>query len=315
VLTPPALALLAKQDDVVSRAQLLDLGLDDNVIERMLRRRELFRAARGVYRRHPGDPSWTQSVWIACLRFAPAAADPASTLALVGIGHRPKRVGVVVEHERRVVGEKGIAVTRMRDFTKQTKLDQHPPRLKLERAAILAASGKPDEQAVVALLADVTHSRRTTPARLRRHLRGLSRVAHRALIEAVLVDLEDGQCSNLERLFVARVERPHGLPPGQRQVRRRTDGKVVYRDVEYLGGLLVVELDGRLGHDTSEERWADAERDLVTTLQGGRTLRLVWQQVLDSCRAAQVVAALLGALRWQGRAVPCGPGCPIPPPS
>ena len=311
MLSPSVLSLLTKQDGVVSRAQLLELGLDDNRIEVLVHRRELAPVARGVYRHTEVDPSWTQSVWTACLRYSPAVADPLTTLALAGIVERPQRVGVVVDHERRVSGEKRIRVTRMRGFRQHTRLNLHPPQLALEQAVIMAASATSDEQSMVGLLADVTHSRRTTAGRLLAHLARVRRVGGRALIEAVLTDLAEGMCSNLERLYVHRVERAHGLPVGERQVRGRVNGKVVYRDTEYLGGLLRVELDGRVGHDTSDERWADAERDLDTALSGGRTLRLVWQQVLDSCRAAQVVAALLRACGWTGRPTPCGPDCPV----
>ena len=311
MLSPSVLSLLIKQDGVVSRPQLLEMGLDDNAIEVLVRRRELIPVARGVYRRTETEPSWTQSVWIACLRYSPAVADPTTTLALAGIADRPKRVGVVVDHSRRVAGEKRIRVTRMRGFAERSKPDLHPPQLKLEAAVMAAASERTDEKAVVTLLADVVHSRRTTAARLLKELARTSRVRGRSIIEAVLADLADGLCSNLERMYVDRVERAHGLPTGERQVRGRVNGRVVYRDTEYLGGLLRIELDGRVGHDTSAERWADAERDLDTTLSGGRTLRLVWQQVLDSCRAARVVAALLSACGWTGQPTPCGPDCPI----
>lgn len=311
MLSSAVLALLSKQDGVVSRSQLLEHGLDDNAIEVLVRRRVLTPVARGIYRRTDSEVSWNQQVWTACLRYSPAVADPLTTLALAGIVDRPKRVGVVVEHRRRVSGEKRIRITRMREFHRRSKPDLHPPQLRLDAAAILAASDRKDEQAVVTLLADVTHSRRTTAARLLKELARTPRVRGRAIIEAVLGDLADGLCSNLERMYVDRVERPHGLPAGERQVRGRVDGKVVYRDTTYLGGLLVVELDGRVGHDTSDERWADAERDLDTILSGGRTLRLVWQQVLDSCRAARVVSALLVACGWTGQAIPCGPTCPL----
>lgn len=307
-----ALGLLTRQDGVVSRPQLLGLGIDDNAIEVLVRHHYLAPVARGVYRRTDTEPSWHQSVWTACLRYAPAVADPVTTLALAGLVERPRRVGVVVDHQRRVGGEKVIRVTRMRDFSDVARLDRHPPQLDIDLAAILAAESQPDEQSAVTVLADVTHSRRTTPERLRAQLSRLSRVAGRALLDAVLADLQDGACSNLERMYVHRVERAHGLPSARRQARVRLDGTVAFRDNEYLGGRLNIELDGRLGHDTSEDRWTDAERDLATALLGGRTLRLVWQQVLDSCRAAWVVARLLRACGWNGRPSRCGPTCSLP---
>jgi very-short-patch-repair endonuclease len=81
--------------------------------------------------------------------------------------------------------------------------------------------------------------------------------------------------------------------------------------VEYLAGLLVVELDGRLGHELSRDRWADAARDARTLVQGGRTLRLTWGQVLEPCRAAHLVAQLLTSLGWRDAPRPCSAACEV----
>jgi hypothetical protein len=309
VLPPAASALLSTQDGVASRAQLLAARVDDNAIEVAVRRRELTRIARGVYVDHTGEPSWQQRVWAACLRFSPAVADPATTLSLEGIAERPSRIGVAVDAGRFVGGEKEVRVLRTRDFAEQARLDLHPPRLRLEAATVAHAGGLRDEQALVGFLSDVVGSRRTTAARLLERVAATRRLPRRHLVHAVLTDLEDGMCSNLERIYTHRVERAHGLPAASRQVRTRAGDRVTFRDNEYLDGLLVVELDGRVGHDTSADRWADAERDLHTTLHGGHTLRLVWQQALDSCRAAVVVGSLLGAVGWTGRPTPCGVDC------
>ncbi len=296
---------------MVSRTQLAGLGVDDSAIETAVRRRVLVRAGRGVYVDHTGALSWEQSVWVACLRYSPAVADPLTTLALERIVDRPTQVGVMVAWSRRVGGEPRVRVRRTRAFHAQARLDLHPPRLRLDHAAIERVAVLDDEQAVVGLLADVVGCRRTTASRLGEQAATTPRIARRDLVTSVLADLEAGVSSNLERLYLHRVERAHGLPSGLRQVRTRVRERWTYRDVDYLDRLLVVGLDGRAGHDTSPQRWADAERDLVTALQGGRTLRLVWQQVLDSCRAAAVVGDLLGAVGWRGRPRACGPGCSV----
>ena len=155
MLPPRACALITKQDGVVSRSQLFGLGVDDNAIEVAVRRRELTRIGRGVYVDHTGDPAWEQNVWAACLRYAPAVADPATTLALNGIGDKPVRIGVAVDWKRYVGGEKRIRVLRTRSFDDQAQLDLNPPRLRLEHAAIEHASSLVDEQAMVGVLADV----------------------------------------------------------------------------------------------------------------------------------------------------------------
>ncbi|MFV8246203.1 hypothetical protein [Mycolicibacterium peregrinum] len=84
---------------------------------------------------------------------------------------------------------------------------------------------------------------------------------------------------------------------------------VCYRDAEY-GERLVVELDGRVFHDSATLRDADFERDLDAAVDGRSTVRLSYGQVFDRpCRTASKIAQLLQrhGIVVAGRA--CGPGC------
>jgi hypothetical protein len=165
------------------------------------------------------------------------------------------------------------------------------------------------DAAAVAVLGDACQLRRTTPQRLADALLDLSRLPRRRLLTEVLDDVAAGACSALERRYLLRVERPHGLPTAQRQRRVREGRSSAYRDVEYLGTGLVVELDGRLGHERPADRWADLDRDVATALRGGLTVRLGWQQSLQPCRTAAAVSLLLAARGWTGRPVLCSPDC------
>jgi hypothetical protein len=70
----------------------------------------------------------------------------------------------------------------------------------------------------------------------------------------------------------------------------------------------LVELDGRLGHDGTEDRWDDLDRDVASAVDGDLTVRAGWRQVLDPCRLATAVAAILQARGWEDEAQPC-PRC------
>jgi hypothetical protein len=111
----------------------------------------------------------------------------------------------------------------------------------------------------------------------------------------------------LEREYLERVERPHSLPGGRRQLRVGTKSGVVYRDNAI--GELLVELDGRLFHDTAQQRDADHERDLDAAVAGQGTVRLTWGQVVDRpCTTAAKLSRILELNGLPaGRA--CGPGC------
>ncbi|NYJ03394.1 hypothetical protein HNR19_004092 [Nocardioides thalensis] len=123
----------------------------------------------------------------------------------------------------------------------------------------------------------------------------------------MLDDVAGGTCSTLEHGYVARVERPHGLPTGQRQFRESDKGPL-YRDAVYLRGIAVVELDGRLFHSKVWQRDRDMERDLDVFAAARATTRLGWGQVFDRpCSTAMKIGAGLNALGWDGAAH----GCPL----
>jgi hypothetical protein len=126
----------------------------------------------------------------------------------------------------------------------------------------------------------------------------------------VLTDVAEGTCSVLEHAYLHRVERPHGLPRPQRQERGVTSTGIVYRDLEY--GTLIVELDGRLFHNTVGQRDKDFERDLDAAVEGRDTRRISWGQVFDRpCSTAGKLGQLLQVRGWQGEPHPCGPTCAL----
>jgi hypothetical protein len=67
---------------------------------------------------------------------------------------------------------------------------------------------------------------------------------------------------------VVRIHRTHGLPRGRRQAPLDAGLGSEFQDVAYLRRGLVVELDGRLFHDTARARDVDLDRDLDTAALG-----------------------------------------------
>lgn len=191
-------------------------------------------------------------------------------------------------------------------------MEPRAPRTRYDDAVIDVASGRTDELATIETLAEACRARRTTPERLLVALRGRQRISRRGFLESVLGDVAAGACSVLEQAYVERVERPHGLPPGARQVAAESTLGRVLRDVEYDAFGLVVELDGRLHHGSARQRDRDLDRDLDAAVDGRRTVRLGWGQVLDrSCLTAQRVAVLLTRRGWTDRPLSCGDDCPL----
>jgi len=106
------------------------------------------------------------------------------------------------------------------------------------------------------------------------------------------------------------VERAHDLPRGERQVRESTEQGTVYRDVRYRAFRVLVELDGRLGHEGFGERAADLTRDLLSAAGDQLTVRIGWHQSeFEPCATAAAIGTVLRNRGWTGTVKPCGVSC------
>ncbi|WP_309650506.1 type IV toxin-antitoxin system AbiEi family antitoxin domain-containing protein [Nocardioides sp.] len=304
--------LLRDQDGLVSRRQALGLGLKQHDLERMLRRRELATVHPGVYVEHTGPLTWKQRAWAAVLLAGPGSA--LSHTSAVRIAEGPGRrhvddrdIEVAVDADRNVTPAQGVHVHRLRDFTDRALTNLAPPRIRYDDAVLDVTLDAPTRLDTVAVLADACGGRRTTAQRLLRTARSRSRVRDRASLLGVLEDVAEGTCSVLEHGYLDRVLRPHGLPEGLRQVRYSHAGRT-YTDVDH-GGVLV-ELDGRLFHDSAVARDLDLGRDLSAAVDGLETLRLGYGQVFrDGCATAAAVGAVLQRRGWDGEPTRCA-DCP-----
>ncbi|QBX56049.1 hypothetical protein EXE58_11640 [Nocardioides seonyuensis] len=314
---------LAQQHGVVSRAQALALGLEAHDVRRLVRRRELTPLFAGVYLDHTGVATWLQRAWGAVLFCGPrarasgdellgAALGGASAMRAAdgpGRGRDSGSIHVVVPRERRVTPPAGVEVVRTFGLADRVQWNLGPPRLRYDDAALDAALSARDDFAAIGTVARAVQSRHTTALRMKELLDQRARAPRRDFLSSVLEDVGLGTCSVLEHGYLHLIERPHGLPAGQRQHRVETESGVVYRDVAY--GMRLVELDGRLWHDTAEQRDKDFERDLDAAVEGRGTVRLTYGQVFDRpCSTAAKIARLLESAGWPaGHA--CGPGCAL----
>jgi hypothetical protein len=316
-MNPDVKQLLSLQDEVISRQQALANGLEQHDLRRMVRRREWAVVHPGVYVAHTGPLTWHQRAWAAVLLAWPAALGAESALrAADGPGARDdtadRTLHVVVDrHRSGLVTPADVRIQHLAGFEDRVLWNMTPPRVRYEEAALEVAAKAATELAAVAALAKACQTRRTTARRLLTALDGRARAARREWLEEVLRDIAEGTCSALEHGFLVHVERAHGLPTARRQVRATASVGVVYRDAEY-GEECVLELDGRLGHDSVPRRDADFERDLDAALEGKSTVRLSWGQVFDRpCTTAVKLVKFLRAHGVPVSARSCGPGCPV----
>lgn len=242
--------MLRRQSGVIARRQLVELGATPADLQRFLRQRLLFRLGPGVFAETP-RPDPLQRAWWACLHYRQCGVADRTALELArdATGSRlTLPIEVVVAAGRNVAALPGVEVRHLSRLERIVGLNASPPRMHPAHAALRHASRAPSENDVVARLADAVNWRVTKAMRMLDALVELPALPRRAFLREVLADLADGACSVLEREYLVRVERPHGLPEGRRQVPRRTPEGLEFRDVDYEGLALVVELQGRAFH-------------------------------------------------------------------
>ncbi|MCK0439890.1 hypothetical protein MUG78_10585 [Gordonia alkaliphila] len=302
-------ATLDRQHGVIHRAQAVACGATDNDLRRMVRQRDLTIVQLGIYVDHTGALTWKQRAWAAVLVAYPAALSHESVLH-PGSGDT---IHIAVDRTRKVEVIAGVAVHYRTDLARLVRWTANPPAVRLEEALLDVAAGASTTAAAIGVLTDGI-GRRTTADRVLRTLATRTSLPRSAFLRCLLTDIRDGTCSALEHGYLDRVERPHGLPCGRRQA-PTTVGRPGFRDVDYEQWGLVVELDGRKGHDDAAARDRDLERDLDAAIGADRlTLRLGFRQVFGrACTTAAKVDAVLRRRGWTGPFVRCA-ACPDPAP-
>jgi hypothetical protein len=319
--------LRQRQKGAFSRAQALEHGITDKVLQRRCLMRQLQRVHPGVYVDFTGPLPWETRIWAAWLSCGPAAALSGETaLRCYGLDGDwdEDTIQVAVPHTRRLDRRAKVHVTRWTGFDSRLHPTRKPPTVRLEVALLTTASRERDTARQAAMLLDACRQRRTTPQRLLAELEALGQLPGREVIRQILFDAADGVQSFLEQCYLRRVERAHGLPVADRQVRAVTSAesttvtpadrsakRVVYRDVEYSPYGLIVELDGLFGHSEALSRWRDLSRDNAAATSGKLTLRFGYQLVSQPCETAAQVVAALRHRGWPGNPRPCSPICAL----
>ena len=142
-------------------------------------------------------------------------------------------IHVTIPQQRHIHAIPGVLIHRSRraDATRHPSLT--PPRTRIEETTLDLAACSKDLDEALAWLARACGARLTTANRLRAALDARDRVRWRAALAAGLADMAGGAHSLLELRYVSRVERPHGLPRAQRQVRTVRGRRTEYRDALY----------------------------------------------------------------------------------
>jgi very-short-patch-repair endonuclease len=284
---------------VATWQQLRDGGWTEDRIRSAQRRRELRRILPRTYVNHTGELTRAQQEWAAVAWAAPAAVIP---------GFDDDLVHLAITSARRLSPQEGVRIHRIGPWEAALHPRSEPPRLRFEHALLIRAGAAVSDSEAVAIVIGGIGRRGVATSDLRQALELHPRLRRRALLTAVIEDAAAGTESVLERGYLVKVERAHGLPTPLRQSPRPGER----RDMEYPLWNLVIELDGRLGHDTWADGQKDAQRDLSDVAAGKSVLRLRWRQVMEnSCRTAMLVSQALTRRGWTGTAHGCSAACPL----
>ena len=287
------LRLAAHQSNVVTLEQALGLGLSREVLARLHREGHWRRLATGLFSTVPVAPTWEALAWGGTLLGAPhARLGPEASGFLYGLVRKPPRpIDVLVPAASPVRVTGPWRFVREEDGVRSPRSPGSPPRLTPE-CTVLDLANVRSAGDVSGLLTVSVQKGLTNPERLRRQLDARARQRHRKLMVGMLDDVAAGVESYLEMLYLRTVERPHGLPKGDRQ---DASPELPYeRDVRYRAYSLLVELDGKQWHD-GENQFRDMDRDNRHALRDELTLRFGYLDVAGRpCPVAfQVYLALV----------------------
>jgi very-short-patch-repair endonuclease len=274
---------VADNGGVVTRSEVIALGLSPRTLSRRVATGQLVSAARGVFVL-PGV-SWDERAQLrAATARLDAVASHESAARLHGVdGLDPRRVAVSVP-VRKSNRFLGVIVHQLTDLEESeiVILDgiptTDPTRMIIELAAVLPAN----------LLASVTDQvvrmRLTTYRRIADRLESLARRGKpgvrklRTVLEPRLGGAHTSDSELETRLF--ELLRTSGIPVPVTQFRppwlRHMNGRV---DIAFESNRLIVEGDSQRWHGSPEAFQGDRRRDNLAQLAGWRILRFTWEDI------------------------------------
>ncbi|HVE99451.1 MAG TPA: DUF559 domain-containing protein [Mycobacteriales bacterium] len=285
---------LREHHAVVSAERLRALGFSRDYARTQLDARRWQRVHHGVYCAYTGPLSFETRCAAALAACGDAAVVAAATaMVIFGMtGFEDKLINVLIPHGVAAPRLVGVRVTRSATLTARSHLmRRNLPVIRIERAVVGFALMRPG-RARAALTAAVQRGL-TTPTRLRAAIFAMGRVNGRRRLVEITCDIEGGDRSALERLFL-RLLRRAGLPAPAQNYPLRLDGRQLWIDVCYPALRIAIEIDGKAYHLLSEDWEDDLDRQNLVVLDGWLVLRFTGRAIRrhPDRVAAQVAEAI-----------------------
>jgi very-short-patch-repair endonuclease len=304
--------LARRQAGVITRAQAMAAGLTRHAVYARLASGRWQRLHAGVYAAYSGPVARESRLWAAVLGARPGAVLCHQTAAELHGLLEPRKGGAIHVMARRgsiVAPMSGVVVTYSGRVDAARHPTLEPPRTRLDETVLDLAEMERTATGATAWILDACASRRTTPEKLLAAMDARPRMRRRKILLAALGDARIGIQSILEHGYLHKVERPHGLPEGNRQRQTLVAASFRYEDIRYEKYGVIVELDGQQAHPEGE-RWRDTRRDNFSAASGLITLRYTYADIMERpCEVADEVARALASRGYTGGARRCGDSC------
>lgn len=304
--TKSALAeLRASQDQVLSRAQLAELGYDRHAIAHRVETDRWRTVGQRVVVLATGELTWRQRMWIAVLHAGPASALSDLTAAQADglTGFESSTLHVVVPHGADgtdLVDRRAGVTVRVRQSRRLTEDLVHPAhtprRLRLPEAVVGAAATAPSDARARLLLVAPVQQRLLVPGDLRGAIDDRIRVRRRRILVEAVDDIEGGAHSLPEADWTRAIRRYRLPEPTRQQKVQRADG-TWYLDADFEPFSVGVEINGSQHLVARALVLDDHRRNVLGT--GGRLIITIASHVVRHQRG-QAVVATAAALMSRG---------------
>jgi hypothetical protein len=299
------------QSDLLTRGQCLTAGMSRDGLAWRVTSGRWLRLHEGVFLTRPGRSDWTTTATAGLLyalsggRVADAALRGATAAYAWGLVTSPPTVvHLIVPQRRSVTPQPGLVVRRSMRWDDLVDDRAYPWRTTM-KATVLDVASSGTALDALSIVAKAVQKEAVTPRELLAEMK--ARGGHRfsKVLRAGLRDVDDGGQSGTELLYIRDVERAHGLPTAIRQA-PSDQGSRRYHDNEYEEFAVIVEVDGRLGHEQWADRVKDGRRDRQLLATTRLTTRVFFADVaLEPCRTAAEIGAILTGRGWGGRPRRC----------
>ncbi len=312
---PDALRYLARrQNGVISRPQALRAGVSPDVIKFRVSRGRWRQIHPGVYATFTGPSGRSARLWAAVLSAGSGTVLSHETAAeLHGLTDKAAgTIHVTVPWQRKVIAVPDVSIHRSRHSEELAQGHAYPPRTKIDETVLDLTQAARTFDDVCAWVTRAFARDLTDEERLRTAMGNRAKLRWRADLHEFIAAAAGGGHSVLEFRYDRDVERAHGLPkPSLQAWFAGADGHRGRRDRVYEEYGVVIELDGKLGHQ-AEDQWKDKARDNAAAAAGKQSLRYGWTHVKwQACQTAVQVATVPRLHGWDGSPRPCSPACPV----